>query len=118
MTNQLEDRVIAVEEFASGTGVEITLIHNKLDTMGDRLRTVERGVGRVEAGQVEHTRRFTGIEQRLESIEGDVSTLKSDVSTLKGDVSTLKSDVAQMKSDLSDFGGLLTQILAAVETGE
>lgn len=71
MTSQLEDRVIGLEEFARDTNVELRNITYRLDTIEQRLSTLETGMERIENVQMEHSGRFESVDTQL----GDIQSL-------------------------------------------
>ena len=68
MTNTLEDRVVALEEAARDTSVELRSITYRLDEIDRNMSQVNAGMERIEAVQVEHTQRFERIETMLAQV--------------------------------------------------
>ena len=70
MTNpQLEDRVYSLEQQQVGYDRDIAVIGARMDDMLLRLQTIETGMERVEAAQIEHTERFDEIDKKFEVVD-------------------------------------------------
>ena len=118
MTNSLEDRVVAVEEYARDTSVELRSITYRLDEIERNISQLTVGMERVETIQGEHTQRLIGLEQRLGRVEGT----QADHTHRFERIETLQTEhtrrFERLESNMGDITQLLTQILDAVRAGE
>ncbi|NER80830.1 MAG: hypothetical protein F6K42_14915 [Leptolyngbya sp. SIO1D8] len=83
MTNQLQDRVVALEEQQGSYDREQQIVSARLDDLLLRVRTIERGMERVETVQAEHTKRFDAIDERFDTIDERFGRLESEFSSMK-----------------------------------
>ena len=74
---QLEDRVVSLEEFSRDVSVELRNITYRLDDIDRKLSVVETGMERIESVQIEHTERFDGIDQRFDGIDQRFESLEA-----------------------------------------
>jgi chromosome segregation ATPase len=104
-----------------------------MNTMDDRIRTLEMRVERLETwagpGQTEALSvnirairadvvAFRGVQTKhgtqLDELTKDSARLKADVGELKGDVAVLKADVAVLKADVGELKGDVAVLQADV----
>jgi chromosome segregation ATPase len=104
-----------------------------MNTMDDRIRTLEMRVERLETwagpGQIEALSvnvrairadvvAFRGVQKKqgtqLDELTRDVARLKADVGELKADVGELKADVGELKADVGELKADVGELKADV----